>query len=73
MRQISVIVSSLLHNLKKWYINELTLESIHPPDMLHSTGPVSQAGITKVNKAMVCGCVYTSGMDWHRRGGLVRL
>ena len=36
--------------------------------MLHSSGPVSQAGITKVNKAMVCGCVYTSGMDWHREG-----
>ena len=24
--------------------------------------------MTKVDKAMVCGCVYSSGMDWHREG-----
>ena len=24
--------------------------------------------MTKDDKAMVCVCVYTSGMDWHREG-----
>ena len=24
--------------------------------------------MTKVDKAMMCGSVYTSGMDWHREG-----
>ena len=43
MRQLSVIVSSLLHNVKNG-IDELTLESIHPPDAT-SSGPVSQAGM----------------------------
>ena len=30
--------------------------------------PRSSGFVDKVDKAMVCGCVYTSGMDWHREG-----
>ena len=30
--------------------------------------PRSSGFDDKVDKAMVCGCVYTSEMDWHREG-----
>ena len=36
---------------------------------LHSQHyPMSSSFGDKFDKAMVCGCVYTSGMDWHREG-----
>ena len=36
---------------------------------LHSQQyPRSSGFETKVDKAMVGGCVYTSKMDWHREG-----
>ena len=36
---------------------------------LHSQNyPRSLGSMTKVDKAKVCGCVYTSGMDWVREG-----
>ena len=30
--------------------------------------PMSLVLMAKFDKAMVCGCVYTSGMDWHKEG-----
>ena len=35
---------------------------------LHSQHYSMSSGSDKVGKAMVCVCLYTSGMDWHRKG-----
>ena len=37
--------------------------SLHSQNYLRSSGSDD-----KVDKAMVCVCVYSSGMDWHREG-----
>ena len=37
--------------------------SLHSPHYPRSSGLM-----TKVDKAMVCVCVYTRGMDWLREG-----
>ena len=34
----------------------------------HSIIPCSLVLMTKFDKAVMCVCVYTSGMDWHREG-----
>ena len=34
----------------------------------HSITPCPLVLMTEFDKAMVCGCVYTSGMDGHREG-----
>ena len=44
MRQLSVIVSSLLHNVKKMVLMNLPW-SRSILQMLHLSGPVSQAGM----------------------------
>ena len=52
----------------------MSLHSQHYPmfssfdDCTHSITPCSPVLMTKFDKAMVCGCVYSSGMDWHREG-----
>ena len=35
---------------------------------LHSLHYPMSSGFNDNDKAMVCGCVYTSGIEWHREG-----